>query len=139
MTISVWLDQPATTPSTLHLCVPSRWTWDALFEALHEAQAITHEAPCAAVVVMFDGPFTVPGDSPFLPGNMDHAHRLLDMGQDMRLPVLLVNADNNARMTYDFLRMMNQRATSRVYFADSVQQAYDYIREVQSPFCLNAS
>lgn len=138
MPVTIWLDHAASPHTIIHLRLEPGWTWDNLFTAIECAQMMALDTPIAAVVVILDGDFAVPGGSMFLPDNLDRAHELLAMAVDLRVPLLVVNADTNARMSYDFLRTMNPRAVQRVYFTDTVAEAHQYIRQEQAPLPMSA-
>ncbi len=114
---------------TILLCeVRKGWTWDDLMRTMRTIKKITDAADyeIAAIVDLHDG-MSVPGGSPFSGTALENAKQILNMGKDGTGPIVIVGAGGVVRSAYNFFLSINPKALSNIHFADTQEQARQFI------------
>lgn len=118
---------------TVMLCeFEGRWNWDEMFVTLDKIKKITDKAEREiSAIVDVRGGMNMPGGSLLTAANFEHAKKMLKMGEHGTGPIVVVGANNMIRMAYEAVAGINKRATSNVFFADSVKQARAILEQRQ--------
>lgn len=120
----------------LYFAIEGAWTWPQLQEQIDAAIDLA-ERPVPVMVDLrtWAG---LPGGSLFLPENLAQARQLIARSARRQTPIIVVGADQDARMLYDCLRMIDSRVGWQVYFTDTPDEARDFLRQnvlVSRPAC----
>lgn len=126
MTITCLWDD--TTPMTLRFDVTEPWTWAELEQIIVDLVPTLHGRR-AHVLIRITGPLCLFDHALFKPQNLDRARRILALCEQHAGLILVIGADADARMLFDWLRQLNQRAVGRVRFCEDASQARDYLQQ----------
>lgn len=117
----VWDDEAQT---RLLVAVRGSWTWDEMYAAADEVKAITDAAPrvIAAILDLSQG-LSFPGGTLFSKSTLEHAKKMLQMGQDGTGPIAVVGASPLIKMAFNTLYSLDPKTLQGVRFSPSVEQA----------------
>jgi hypothetical protein len=109
---------------TVMLCeFPRKWTWSEMYATLDKIKHVTDHAeqPIAAILDLRQG-VSIPGGL-FSPSTLEHAKKMLVMGEGGRAPIVVVGAHPLLKTIYNTFRRLDKNGMSNVSFADMPDEA----------------
>lgn len=116
---------------TVLLCeFEGKWTWDDMHHMVKTIRQVTDKADreIAAIVDVRQG-VSAPGGSFFTPQGFDNAKELLKAADKGTGPIVIVGVNPIFKALYEAASKMNPRATANIHFADTMQQARQWLAE----------
>lgn len=110
---------------TVMLCeITGSWTWDEMYQTLEKIKKVTDAADyeIGAILDVSQG-ISVPGGTIFTPTALEHAKRMLKMGEGGTGPVVIVGANPMIRTIYQTFHNLDRKALGNVRFAATVDEA----------------
>ncbi len=115
---------------TVMLCAfPRKWTWDEMYATLDQIKQVTDHADreIGAILDVRQG-VSIPGGL-FTPSSLEHAKRMLKMGEGGSGPVVVVGASPLIKTVAAAIRGLDANAVSNVSFADTPEQARAILKQ----------
>lgn len=123
MGIQVTWDDEAQT--RLLVAMRGSWTWEEMYASADEVKAITDAAAprvIAAIIDLSEG-LSFPGGTIFSKTTLEHAKKMLQMGQDGTGPIAVVGASPLIKMAFNTLYSLDPKTLQGVRFAPTVAEA----------------
>lgn len=115
-----WEDESLTTL----LCIfDGRWTWDELRAVFKTIQHITADVPHEVSAIIDVRKMQLNAGDIFNAQGLDFAREIIRMGQGGTGRIIVVGANKVLSSVFETLCSIDRKATAKVHFADSQQQA----------------
>lgn len=110
------------------------WTWDEMYKILDAVKKITDNATYEiAAIIDIQAGVGIPGGSLFNRETLNHAKKMLQMGEGGTGPVVVVGANPLIRMAYEALKRIDKNVGSSVYLVKTLDEAHEILSRVHVP------
>lgn len=110
------------------------WEWDELHDKMEKVKELTNTADheVSGILDVSQGMY-IPGGTVFNKAGLDNAMKLLrTLNGATAGAMVIVGANRTIRNIFDAFVKLDRSAVSTVHFADSIDDAYDFLEDRQT-------